>query len=180
MRRSGIFSAWCLVLTVISTGCQSDPSNTEKGALFGGLFGAGLGALAAGPHHAAAGALIGGAAGAATGAAIGNCEDRQQAARNRSASTAVAVSDVIAMVQSHVSDDQIIKDIKLYGVLARPTSNDLILLKQNKVSDRVIDAMRSAPIVTARTVVYGSAPPPVVIYEAGPPPPRCYEPPPPW
>ena len=80
------------------------------------------------------------------------------------------------------SIEQIIKDIKLHGVLAKPTSDDLILLKQNKVSDRVIDAMRSASVVVPQRVVYESAPPPVIVeYEYGPPPPpRYYRRPPPW
>ena len=184
MRHLRVWTSGCVLLAIISsTGCQSDPSNTEKGALFGGLFGAGAGALLAGPRHAAAGALIGGAAGAATGAVVGNSVDQQEAARNRHVNTAVTVSDVVAMVKANVSDEEIVKDIRLHGVLAKPTSNDLIVLKQNNVSDRVIDAMRSASVVVPRAVIYESAPPPVVVeYEVGPPPPRYYyyHRPPPW
>ena len=181
MRHAGVWTSGCVLLAIIlSAGCQSDPNHTETGALCGGLLGAGAGALLAGPHHAAAGALIGGAAGAATGAVVGNSADREEAARNRYVATAVTTSKVIAMVQAKVSDDEIIKDVKLHGVLAKPTSDDLIVLKQNRVSDRVIDAMRSAPVVVPRAVVYERSPV-IVEYEYGPPPPcYYYHRPPPW
>ena len=182
MRHASVWTFGCMLLAIVSsTGCQSDPNNTEKGALFGGLLGAGAGALLAGPRHAAAGAIIGGAAGAATGAVVGNSVDREEAARNRHVDTAVTVSDVVAMVKANVSDEEIIKDIKLHGVLAKPSSNDLIVLKQNNVSDHVIDAMRSASVVVPRPVVYESSPPPVVVeYEVGPRPYYYYHRPPPW
>lgn len=58
-----------LSLLVIATGCTT----TEKGAVIGGLGGAGLGAVIGNQSgNAAGGAAIGGVAGAVTGALIGS------------------------------------------------------------------------------------------------------------
>jgi uncharacterized protein YcfJ len=59
----------CLLLTF--TSCETQ---TQKGALIGGLGGAAIGGIAGNGK----GALIGGAIGAATGAVIGNNKDRRQ------------------------------------------------------------------------------------------------------
>lgn len=60
-------------------GVQTDPNqNTKQGALFGGILGAGVGALA-NNSNPGLGALAGAAVGAAAGGAIGNHLDRQAA-----------------------------------------------------------------------------------------------------
>jgi len=55
---------------LLMTSCQT---HTQQGALYGGLGGAAIGAIADGGR----GALIGGALGAAGGAAIGSGKDRR-------------------------------------------------------------------------------------------------------
>lgn len=58
-----------LSLLVLITGCTT----TQKGAVIGGLGGAGLGAIVGNQSgHAAGGAAIGGVAGAVVGALIGH------------------------------------------------------------------------------------------------------------
>ncbi|GAA6193379.1 OmpA family protein [Phaeobacter sp. NW0010-22] len=60
-------------------GAQTDPKqNTKQGAIFGGLLGAGVGALA-NSSNPALGAVVGGAVGAGAGALIGNNLDQQAA-----------------------------------------------------------------------------------------------------
>lgn len=79
------FTATAALCAVIGLSACNDParlsadgtSNTEQGALFGGLVGAGIGALTA--DNKAKGALIGAAAGAFAGGAVGNHLDKQEA-----------------------------------------------------------------------------------------------------
>lgn len=59
-----------LAAGLLLTSCQT---HTQQGALYGGLGGAAIGAIADGGR----GALIGGALGAAGGAAIGSSKDRR-------------------------------------------------------------------------------------------------------
>ncbi|MCX6865050.1 MAG: YMGG-like glycine zipper-containing protein [Verrucomicrobia bacterium] len=56
--------------------------NTQRGAVTGGLLGAGAGAIIGHQSgHTAAGDLIGAAAGGTAGAVIGNSRDREQYGR---------------------------------------------------------------------------------------------------
>ncbi|MDF1755339.1 MAG: YMGG-like glycine zipper-containing protein [Verrucomicrobiales bacterium] len=59
---------------LIFTSCET---NTQRGAVRGGLGGAAIGAVAAGDGNRGEGALIGGAIGAAAGAAVGSSRDRR-------------------------------------------------------------------------------------------------------
>ena len=57
-----------LAAIALATGCMGPMNNTEKGALGGGVIGAGLGAIIGNQSgEAGKGALIGGAAGAILG-----------------------------------------------------------------------------------------------------------------
>lgn len=68
-------------LAVLSTGCQTP----AEGAVYGGLLGAGTGALIGenSHHHAGQGALIGGAVGALSGAVVGNEVQKRREAQQR-------------------------------------------------------------------------------------------------
>ncbi len=104
MDRSITCSCLCiLAVTLLASGCES-PYHADRGALLGGLGGAGVGALvghAAG--NTAAGAVIGAGVGALSGAAIGAGMDEVEA-KNRAqieaqlgrqvAAGAVTVNDV--------------------------------------------------------------------------------------
>jgi len=78
--------AIAVLCTAFLLGACTDPaqlsvdgsaSKTKQGALFGGILGAGIGALAA--DNSTKGALIGAAAGVITGGAIGGQLDKQEA-----------------------------------------------------------------------------------------------------
>ena len=67
-----------ITAVVIFSGCAGPMNNTEKGALGGGVIGAGLGAIIGNQSgEAGKGALIGGAAGAILGGAAGNAKDKK-------------------------------------------------------------------------------------------------------
>jgi hypothetical protein len=141
--------------------------NRNRGMTLGAIMG-GLGGAAIGEHNnkLLAGAAIGTAVGALAGAAVGDSVDanvareqayRQQMYHQHVRSQGVTVNGVISMVQSRLSDDVIITHIHSNGLAYRPQPNDLIMLSQSGVSDRVIRAMQTAPLASA-------APPPAPVY----------------
>src|SRR5688572_27397866 len=69
-----------LLVSTVFTSCKT-ANNTQKGAAYGtvggALLGAGIGALAGGKNSVAWGAAIGAAVGGGTGAIIGNKMDKQ-------------------------------------------------------------------------------------------------------
>src|SRR4051812_18972224 len=110
-----------LTLALSSTGCQS-PYYADKGALFGGATGAGVGALiGSATGHTGAGAAIGAGVGALTGAAVGSGMDDIRA-RNEAeiyARThqpvrpgAVTIPDVVAMHQAGVNEGILVSHIQ--------------------------------------------------------------------
>jgi hypothetical protein len=177
------------VIVGLSAGCAS-PYYTDRGAAFGGLTGAGVGALVGSTvRHPVAGALVGAGVGAVSGAAVGNGLDQIEA-RNRAAIAAtmgrpvppgaVAFNDVIAMKQAGVSDDVIINHIRYNGVQRPPQTGDLIALQRANVSPRVIEALQAPPAQPVGGVPMAAPTP--VFYPPPPPPwgyPAYYYPPPP-
>jgi hypothetical protein len=158
------------------TGCSS-MNNTTAGAVGGGAVGAGVGALAgAATGHAGAGAAIGAGVGAITGGLLGNAEDRAED-RQKQAAAAYAASlpkpptlqDIIALTQSHTSDEIIINQIRQSRAAYSLSAPDIAFLKQNGVSDRVVIEMQSrqapaAMIVPGQSVYYvESYGPPVAV-----------------
>jgi outer membrane lipoprotein SlyB len=141
------------VTVILQSGCQTARPNTAVGGLFGTAAGSVLGA-AIGSHEGKSGqgALIGGLAGGGLGALLGNqadqANDRDQrnfnAAQQQAQADAISMNQIVQMTRSGLSDELIANQIQRNGVLALPTTNDLILLKQNGVSDRVIQALQSA------------------------------------
>lgn len=166
---------------VAAAGCQS-PYRSDRGALVGGLAGAGLGAIVGNAvGNPGAGAAIGAGVGALSGAAVGGSLDEIEA-RNRAeiearlgrpvAAGAVSNDDVIAMTRGGVAEELIINHVRAHGMVAPLSAGDLIVLQQQGVSTRVIQAMQQP---AAAPPVMVSGPPPVMV--AGPPP-YYYGPPP--
>ena len=163
-----------------SSGCQS-PYHSDQGALFGGLLGAGTGAIIGGATgHPGAGAAIGAGVGALSGAAIGHGQDEidaknramiaQQLGRQVSAG-AVTPNEVIAMTRAGVNEELVVNHIRTHGTAAPMQTNDLITLQQQGVSPRVIATMQACPPQPPPQAVYVEqpAPPPVVLeYGWGP------------
>lgn len=179
-----------VVSLVTCSGCQSFQPNTVAGGVLGTAMG-GLTGAAIGSHQGKAGegALIGALVGGTTGGVLGNQADRaeaaaaseHQAAIEHARQQAVSLDQVVQMTRSGLSDDVIINQIRSYGTLVVPTTSDLIVLKSNGVSDRVVAALQSGvaprvPVAADSVVVREVVPVPDIIYAtpfyAGP----CYGP----
>ena len=81
-----ILTATCALVAALSFSSCSGPTgpNTQRGAVVGGLLGAGAGAIIGNQSgHAGEGALIGAGAGALGGAAIGNAQDTERRNSNQ-------------------------------------------------------------------------------------------------
>ena len=138
----------------LCSGCRSQ-SYSGKLALVGGLAGTGAGA-AIGERNGnpIAGAVIGGTIGTLAGNAIGQSVDADIARNNAiieqqlgwRLAGAVTNSDVVSMSQAGLGDDVITTHIRANGVAHPPTVNDMIALKQQGVSDRVINEMQKPPL----------------------------------
>ena len=168
-------------IAVIASGCQS-PYHSDQGALFGGLLGAGTGAIVGSAvGHPGAGV------GAMSGAAIGHGQDEieannramiaQQLGRQVSAA-AVTPNDVIAMTRAGVNEELIVNHIRSHGTSAPLQAADLITLQQQGCTPRVIATMQASPPPQPQPVVVQQAPPPVIVepypygyYDYGP---RCH------
>jgi hypothetical protein len=154
-------------------------SNTEKGVGAGGLIGAGTGALVGNAvGHTGAGALIGAGVGALSGGLIGHAVDESE--KKTEAKIAAATSpprgpmgmvDVVQLAQAHVTDDVIISQIRSTGSVFYLSANDTIWLKQQGVSDAVVQEMLATASRYPRRV-YSSTPvytTPVYVVEPPPP-----------
>jgi hypothetical protein len=172
--RSNTLGFLCLsfAITPFVTGCATN-TRGENGAIIGGLGGAGLGAIAGNQvGHPGAGAAIGALAGAVTGGVIGD-EIDQVEARNRAeiearlgrpvVAGAVSPEDVIEMTQRGVHEDVIAQHVRAHGMTRPVGTNDLIVLTQAHVSDRVIRAMQEPPPRAVQAVPVVAGPPPVIV-----------------
>jgi len=148
--KSLFFAVTAALSLMMGGGCQSSPHATE-GTLLGGLTGAGIGALIGhATGHTGAGAAIGAGVGAVSGAAVGSTLDDIEA-RNRAEIQArmgreiagrVTMDDVVNMTHSGVAEEIMVNHIQRHGVAAPLTANDLIFLKDQGVSPRVVEAMQ--------------------------------------
>ncbi|OHB82457.1 MAG: hypothetical protein A2V98_20010 [Planctomycetes bacterium RBG_16_64_12] len=165
-----------LLTTLCAVGCNS-PYHSDRGALFGGLLGAGTGAIVGDAlGNTGAGAAIGAGGGALTGAAIGDSMDKIEA-ENRAMIAAqlgreiragvVSIEDVVMMTQAGVDDELIITHIRANGVTRVPGPHELVSLKQQGVSTAVIRAMQEPPPAPRQqtVVIEKPAPPPVIVEE---------------
>ena len=151
-------------LLLASCGC-STMNNTERGAVSGGVLGGLAGTVIGGMSgHPGAGAAIGAGSGALLGGLVGNEEDRQdRRAAAWAARNALSVNDVVQMSQRRVSDDNIIASIYNSSTAFNLSSQDIIYLHDQGVSDRVIAAMqapRGYRVVRPSGVVIVDPPPP--------------------
>ena len=126
--------------------------------------------------NTAAGAVIGAGVGALTGAAIG-AEKDQEDARNRAmieqqlhrqiAAGAASIQEVVSMTHAGVNEGLIINYVQTHGMVIFLQPPDLIYLKQQGVSDNVVQAMQTAPRVQPPVRRRTAAAGPVII-EGGP------------
>lgn len=150
-------------------------SASEKGTLLGAVAGGGAGAAIGKKNgNPIVGAVVGGLGGAIVGNVIGDGVDQrraeaayQQQLQQQYAyrQPGVSLDQVIQLTRSGVGDDLIVSHIQQNGYHQALTANDLILLKNQGVSDRVIFALQrpAAPApVYAPPVRYA---PPVTVVE---------------
>src|SRR5262249_58448280 len=113
---------------------------------------------------------IGAALGGITGGLIGNnmddMEKRHQAevAALQPSRGPLSITDVIGLAQQHISDELIITQIRTTGSVYHLNPTDLRTLKENGVSDRVVQEMQQT--------AYRPTPPPRRVYVETP----VYEP----
>jgi len=144
--------------------------------LFGGLIGAGAGAIVGDQlGNAGAGTAIGAGIGALSGAVVGNEMDKAEA-RNRALiaqqlgrtvpAGAVRVDDVVTMSRSGVADELIINHIRAHGMAAPLQVSDYTYLKDQQVSTPVVKAMQEPPKPSPQPVVIREpAPRPIIVKE---------------
>ena len=171
MKAYRVFGSTLLPVLLMS-GCES-LSHTENGALAGGAIGAGTGALIGNmTGHAGGGALIGAGVGALSGGLIGHAADQTEKKAVAAAQTShpLGMVDVVQMAQSHVSDDLIVSDIRSTGSVFHLSAQDTIWLKQNGVSDGVVQEMMATAYRYPRRVYTAAPAPSVVVVEQAPPP----------
>jgi hypothetical protein len=153
-----------LAIVVAGAGCSS-LNNTENGALAGGAAGALIGgAIGSDHHHTGTGAALGGLIGAGTGALVGHAADQDEKRAKEAAAAASApvrgplsLEDIITMAKSGTSDALIINQIRTTGSRYNLTSDMIIYLQQNNISQAVITEMQNTayrPMRVVREPVY--------------------------
>ena len=131
-----------LVLAASVAGCESMGGNTKKGAGLGALAGAAAGGIIGHQGgHGWEGALIGGASGALLGGAVGNETDKRQLELNKEHITIIQIAE---LGQKGVPEDVIISEIDRTHSEYALTSETITYLKDNKISDKVINRMMAA------------------------------------
>jgi len=162
----------CGLSVAAAAGCQS-PYYADRGALFGGLTGAGLGAIVGhATGNTGAGAAIGAGLGTVTGATVGGALDdielrnqaRIEAQLGRAVRPgAVTIEDVTSMTIAGVDSELIVNHIRANGTAQTLQANDLIRLQQSGVSKDVIAALQTTTPPEPRAVV--AQPRPVIVQE---------------
>lgn len=143
-----VISSVFLVAAVL--GCQSNKTRVAEGSVIGGVLGAAAGGIIGHQSgHAGEGVAIGVAAGALTGALIGSqikkpaqadtaqtTQSQQQNNPNQ-----MTVQQVVDLSKQGVSEVAIIDKLKESNSKFTLTQADVDYLKQEKVSQGVIDVM---------------------------------------
>ena len=135
-----------LVLILVLANCGIAAAATRSGAATGGLLGAVAGGIIG--HQKGKGlegAAIGAAAGLLTGGLIGADMDKRALTTNSDHITVIRVAE---MGRQGVPDAVIIGEIKRTGSGYNLTSEIITYLKDNKVSDRVVDYMMSTAVAS--------------------------------
>lgn len=136
-----------LVFILVVSGCQNAQSRAGEGAVIGGLLGATAGGIIGHQsHHGGEGAAIGLAAGALTGAIVGSQVPKsgqaaQQAPQGNNPNQ-MNMQQVVDLSRQGINEDVIIDKIRLTNSRFNLTANDLDYLKQQGVSEKVIDVMQ--------------------------------------
>lgn len=160
---------------------QTSEKGTLVGAAAGGAIGSAIGKKSGNPIT---GAILGAIGGGVVGNAIGEDVEQRRAYQQRNLyaqpayqtypagnypvqNSGVTLDQVVTLTRSGLSDEVIISHVESNGFHQTLSANDLIILKNNGVSDRVIAALQrpqrmASPAVQAPTTIVR---PPVVVEE---------------
>ncbi len=131
-----------ILIILVFAGCDTAGPKTQTGAVAGGLLGATAGGIIG--HQSGeglAGAAIGGAIGAVSGGLVGNSWDREDEEARAVNSSYLPLTQIAAMAAQGTPDAVIINEIQRTRSVYHLNSAIITYLKQNKVSDQVIDYM---------------------------------------
>lgn len=131
-----------VTVAVVLAGCETMGPKAKTGAVTAGVIGAGTGAIIG--HQmgrTGEGAAIGAAIGALSGGLIGNQIDQLDKRALETNPSYLTITAIAEMAYKGTPDDVIISEIDRTRSTYRLTSEIIAYLKQNKVSDRVINYM---------------------------------------
>lgn len=135
-----IFSVCALLIA----GCESMGPKTKTGAVAGGLIGATAGGIIGHQSgHGLEGAGIGAVVGALGGGLIGNSMDKHDKEALAVNPDYIPLPKIAEMANQGTPDAVIISEIDRTHSVYKLNSEIITYLKQNKVSDRVVDYMMS-------------------------------------
>jgi uncharacterized protein YcfJ len=134
-----------IALVFILAGCETTGPKTKTGAVAGGIIGATAGGIIGHQSgHGLEGAGIGAAVGALSGALVGSSMDQMDKQALAVNPEHLTVINIAEMGKKGVPDAVIISEIQRTHSVYRLNSEIITYLKQNKVSDKVIDYMLAA------------------------------------
>lgn len=131
-----------LAAAVAAAGCESMGQKTSTGAVAGGLLGATAGGIIG--HQSGSGlegAAIGAAVGALGGGLVGNAMDQSDKRALAVNPNHITLMKVAEMGNQGVPDEVIISEMQRTRSTYNLNSELITYLKQNKISDKVINYM---------------------------------------
>jgi len=142
----------CAVLLLLTTGCQNAKTRAGEGAVIGGVLGAAAGGIIGHQgHHAGEGVAIGAAAGAVTGAIVGSQIDKPAQSNPAVSATQptqtanpnqMTIQQIVDLTKQGINENVIIDKIRLSNSKFSLAASDIDYLKQQGVSQKVIDVMQ--------------------------------------
>lgn len=144
MKKINCFICLFLAAILILAGCESMGPKAKTGAVAGGLLGATAGGIIG--HQSGSGlegAAIGAAVGAISGGLIGSAMDDSDKKALTANPEHITLVKIAEMGKQSVPDSVIISEIQRTHSVYHLNSEIITYLRNNKVSDRVIDYMLS-------------------------------------
>lgn len=131
-----------LTMVLVITGCESMGPKTKTGAVVGGVIGATAGGIIGHQSgHGLEGAGIGAAVGALSGVLFGSAIDQNDRKAIAVNPNHIPLTMIAEMASQATPDAVIISEIDRTRSVYNLNSEIITYLKQNKVSDKVIDYM---------------------------------------
>ncbi len=131
-----------LIAALVITGCESMGPKTKTGAVAGGIIGATAGGIIGHQSgHGLGGAGIGAAVGALSGALLGSAMDQGDKKAMAVNPNHIPLPKIAEMASQGTPDAVITSEIDRTHSVYNLNSEIITYLKQNKVSDKVVDHM---------------------------------------